>query len=389
MPHLPRLLLLGALWPLAALGQSRQTQDASLRLNQIQVIGTHNSYHAGFAPSEARFMQQQNPKAFEALDYSHPTLDVQLDHGVRQLEIDVYADAKGGRFAHPAITQMVADAGLPADPPLDPGHDFDKPGFKVMHVVGIDQRSSCKTLVACLTVVRTWSLAHPDHLPLFLLIETKYDKPGGPARPWSVPTEPFTPQVFDALDAEIRSVFPPREMITPDQVRGTHNTLPEAIAAQGWPTLAQSRGKVLFLMDQASMTGVYTEGHAALRGRVLFTNATPGTPDAAFIEENSGSPAVIDGLVKQGYLVRTRTDEPTEDARDNRTTSRDRALSTGAQILSTDYPASEPARWEGHYHVELPGNRMARCNPVNAPAACKDDLLEGAAAQATAAQPKR
>jgi hypothetical protein len=45
-------------------------------------------------------------------------------------------------------------------------------------------------------------------------------------------------------------------------------------------------------------------------------------------------------------------------------------MASGAQILSTDYPASEPARWEGHYSVSLPGNVAARCNPVIAPAGC-------------------
>jgi hypothetical protein len=365
----------------SAFAQTQAVQDQQVHMNQIQVIGTHNSYHAGFAPSEAKLMQQMNPKAFEALDYKHPPLDVQLQNGIHQLEIDVYADAKGGRFAHPAINGMVAKAGLPPDPELDPNHDFDAPGFKVMHVVGIDQRSSCKTLVVCLTVVRKWSLAHPQHLPLFLLIETKYDKPGAAARPYAVPLKPFTASVFDALDAEIRSVFPAKEIITPDQVRGKYSTLPEAIAADAWPTLAESRGKVIFLMDQSSMTSIYTEGHPALRGRVLFTNATPGTPDAAFVEQNNGSPATIDALVKKGYLVRTRTDEPTADARTNDTASRARAFSTGAQFLSTDYPASEPAVWEGHYSVELPDHRTARCNPVNKPAACRDDLLEEVTSQ--------
>jgi hypothetical protein len=45
-------------------------------------------------------------------------------------------------------------------------------------------------------------------------------------------------------------------------------------------------------------------------------------------------------------------------------------IASGAQIVSTDYPASEPARWEGHYAVGLPGNVPARCNPVNAPPGC-------------------
>ena len=381
-------LLLGV--SLAACAQQaseapQATQDAVVRINQIQVVGTHNSYHAGFAPSEAKLMQARNPKAFESLDYSHRPLGEQLSSGVRQIEIDVYADSKGGRFAHPAITGMTTEAHLPADPELDPEHALDKPGFKVMHVVGIDQRSTCSTFVACLTAVRRWSKAHPAHLPIFILIETKQDRPGETPKPYAVATEPFTAAVFDALDAEIRSVFEASKMIVPDQVRGTHGTLLEAIAAGGWPTLAEARGKVIFLMDQASVTSVYTEGHPALRGRILFTNSVAGAADAAFLEQNDGTPEVINALVRQGYLVRTRADEPTAMARANDTRRRDAVLLSGAQMLSTDYPASEPARWSGHYRVALPGDVIARCNPVNRPAICRDDLLEGRAAAAAAA----
>jgi hypothetical protein len=34
-----------------------QANDAALKLNQIQVIGTHNSYHVGIAPNEAKLWQ--------------------------------------------------------------------------------------------------------------------------------------------------------------------------------------------------------------------------------------------------------------------------------------------------------------------------------------------
>ena len=60
----------------------------------------------------------------------------------------------------------------------------------------------------------------------------------------------FTSAIFDALDAEIRSVFRPGEMITPDDVRGDAPTLNAAIRTKGWPTLGQARGKVVFLLDQ-------------------------------------------------------------------------------------------------------------------------------------------
>jgi hypothetical protein len=354
---------------------SQAEQDKIVHLNQIQVIGSHNSYHAGFAPSERKYLEMKTPKTLRSLDYHHAPLADQLSGGVRQVEIDVFADPDGGRFAHPAIVQTVAAAGLPADPDFDPEHEMDKPGFKVMHIQDLDERSTCHTFVACLNDVRTWSKQHPHHLPIFILVETKEDTPRG--MPNAVKALPFTSAVFDALDAEIRSVFKPNEMITPDEVRGSASSLVEAVHAGKWPTLANARGRVIFLMDQQHVGPIYMEGHPSLQGRILFTNAIPGAPDAAFIEQNDGSPQEINALVNQGYLVRTRTDEPTEQARTNDPTRRDLALSSGAQMLSTDYPLSEPSPWT-KYSVGFPNGLVARCNPVNKPTDCVDGLLEPA-----------
>jgi hypothetical protein len=357
-----------------AIGQQTQAaQDKIVRINQLQVIGSHNSYHTGFAPSARKYMESKNSRALYALDYRHAPLADQLTGGVRQIEIDVFSDVKGGRFAHPKIDQAVAAAGLPADPDFDPQHEMDKPGFKVMHVQDIDERSSCHTFVGCLTAVKTWSKQHPNHVPIFILVETK--EGDMKEMPEAVKTEPFTSTVFDALDAEIRSVFTPAEMITPDDVRGKASTLEAAVLAGGWPTLAKARGKVVFLMDQHKVTSIYAEGHPSLKGRVLFTNSDPGQTETAFIEQNNGSKETIDALVKKGYLIRTRTDEGTQQARTNDTTRRDLALSTGAQLISTDYPGSEPSEWTG-FSVTLPDGLVARCNPVNKPAACVDSLLE-------------
>jgi hypothetical protein len=387
MTKLQAALTFFMLLPLSVFGQQSSTleQDRTLRINQIQVIGSHNSYHSGIASSERKLIEQQNPKAMRALDYAHAPLADQLTGGVRQLEIDIYADSKGGRYSHPAIVGKVAEAGLPADPDFDPLHEMDKPGFKVMHVLDVDQRSSCHTFITCLTTIRGWSQQHPQHLPIFILVETKQGREGAAPQPHQ--PEPFTSETFDALDAEIRSVFSPNEMITPDEVRGSYDTLPEAIRSTGaassasgkktggWPTLANARGKVIFLMDQRPVEQVYTQGHPSLRGRIIFTNAVPGAPDAAFTEENDGTKAEIDALARQGYLIRTRTDDGTEAARTNDHTRADLALSSGAQMLSTDYPSSEPSRWTGFF-VGLPHGLVARCNPVTAPQSCVDSLLE-------------
>jgi hypothetical protein len=340
----------------------------SVKLNQIQVIGTHNSYHAGLAPSEAKLLEQKNPKLYQALEYRHRPLDEQLASGVRQIELDIYADSAGGRYAHPMGIDAVAAAGLPQDPDFDPKGLMNQPGFKVMHVQELDYRSTCQQLVACLQIVRAWSHAHKNHVPIFILLETKESEL--PPQYHARSPEKFTSATFEALDAEIRSVFSPDEMITPDQVRGKHRTLEEAVLHNEWPTLAAARGKVVFLMDQRPMGPVYLQGHPSLRGRIIFTNAEPGQPDCGFTEENDGAQEEIAALVRKGYLVRTRTDADTKQARTNDTARREVALASGAQLLSTDYPASEASQWTP-YSVGLPGGAVARCNPVNGPPSCR------------------
>ncbi len=349
-------------------------QGSEVRLNDIQVVGTHNSYHAGFAPSAAALWQTMNPRVFTGLDYWHQPLEQQFDSGVRQIELDVFADSKGGLYAHPSGPAMIAAAHLPPDPDFDPHGLMTKPGFKVMHVQDIDYRSTCQPFIACLEQVRNWSHTHPGHIPIFILVETKEGKPEGPIH--LTEPEPFTSSVFDALDTEIRSVFSPNDLITPDGVRGNFDTLNQAVLAGNWPTLANARGKVIFLMDQRKAGPAYLAGHPSLRGRILFTNAEPGEPDAAFIERNDGPAAEIAALVRKGYLVRTRTDTDTTEARTNDTTRRDAMIASGAQIVSTDYPGNEPARWPGHYVVTLPGGVSAHCNPVNSPAACNSESLK-------------
>ncbi len=358
---------------LSVIGQSfaaaQTAANDSVRMNQIQVIGSHNSYHQGIAPSEVKLMQAKNPKLYAGLEYRHRPLDQQFDSGIRQIELDIFADSQGGRYAHPAGPGAVAAAGLPADPDFDPQGVMSKPGFKVMHMQDYDYRSTCQPLVACLQVVREWSRSHPKHLPIFIILETKQEDL--PPQYHATITEKFTAATFDALDAEIRSVFSPGEFISPDQVRGKHATLEEAVLSDGWPTLAVARGKVVFLMDQRPMGPLYLQGHPSLRGRVLFTNAAPGQPDSAFTEENEGTQQEIEPLVRKGYLVRTRTDENTKEARTNDTAKRDAALASGAQLLSTDYPASEPSQWTT-YSVSFPDGAVARCNPVNAPPSCSN-----------------
>ena len=56
-----------------ASGISGYAQD-DLRMNQIQFVGTHNSYHIGLAPGEMAVLRKQNPQSAESLAYKHPKI---------------------------------------------------------------------------------------------------------------------------------------------------------------------------------------------------------------------------------------------------------------------------------------------------------------------------
>jgi len=354
--------------------KSSAAQDRIVHVNQIQVIGTHNSYNMGFAPTEYRYLMEHYPRTVHSVEYHHQTLFNQLSAGVRQLELDLVRDDKGGRFSHPKIVGLAKAEGLPADPDFDPTHEFDKPGFKIIHLGDINLRSACGLFVTCLQQIRSWSRTHPNHLPIFLLIE---DKQGSLSSfPGATRAEPWTAATWDSLDKEILSVFPRKELITPDDVRGKHATLNEAVQSTGWPTLAHARGKVIFLLYNRKSGPAYIAGHPMMKGRVLFINSTAGAPEAGFVEDDKGTAASINNLVKQNYLVRTRVDFNTEEGRTNNTTRRDLLIhDTGAQMISTDFPVSEPAPWTG-YTVGFPDGLVAHCSVVNAPKGCRSDWLE-------------
>ena len=69
----------------------------------------------------------------------------------------------------------------------------------------------------------------------------------------------------------------------------------------------------------------------------------------------------IKSLVKQGYLVRTRADSGTQEARSNDTVRRNKAFQSGAQAISTDYFLSTNP-FDSKYSVSIQAG--IRCNPV-------------------------
>ncbi len=288
-----------------------------LRINQLQYIGTHNSYHVRKQASSTRDW-----------NYSHPPLDVQLDHGVRSFELDPHY--KNGEF-------------------------------EVFHVPIVDEGTTCRRLSDALATVRKWSEAHPRHVPVSFLFEIKKEGPRLDSR-IRMPDA----AALDHLDQVLREGVSTERLIAPDDVRGGAATLREAIEKTGWPTLAASRGKVLFILhDDNAMRELYTKEHPSLASRVMFVRSDATRDDGAtLVLDNPRSPD-IPRLAKAGYFIRTRADSDLLKDPTRAQSRRDAALASGAHILSTDFPAGEAH--ESGYVVEFAGGAPARANLVNAP----------------------
>jgi hypothetical protein len=342
---------------------AREWMDENLHVNDLLSIGTHNSYKTAIPDAEMAQLRARSSRAAIVLDYSHRPLAEELDDGARQLELDVYYDPQGGRFADPAGPRALGqrmDAAMAAE--------FAKPGFKVMHVPDFDFRSTCTLFVTCLQTIKAWSDAHPDHIPIVILINAKDDNPLGTS---GAAVAKFDTAAFDALDAEVSSVFSDKQLITPDQVQGKHATLREGVLAGGWPKLRDARGRVFFALDEApAKVAIYRGERRSLEGRRMFVNIEESSPAAAYITLNEPlqDKERIRAAVEAGLIVRTRADADTLEAREGKTERRESALRSGAQYVSTDYMKPDPRF--GKYSVRLPDGVTTVCNPVRAQKRC-------------------
>jgi hypothetical protein len=358
------------LWPFLMIpvvflvsGCSTASRTSSVRLNQIQVIGSHNSYHLRAHDSLRTLLAGRSPEAVKGLDYTHPPLPEQLSRlGIRQIELDCFADPDGGLYANPEGVRWAAQAGLPPVPNQDPEGKLGRPGFKVMHVPDIDYMSTVLTLTDGLKQVFDWSKQHPRHVPIFILLELKEDTESAEL------TQPirFGDRELAALEAEIASVIPRHKILAPDDIRRGERSLPEALRKYGWPKLDSVRGKIILGMDnESTVRDLYLKGHPALEGKLLFVSVPTTNPAAAWLKINDPVRDFnqIQELVQAGFLVRTRADADTQQSRANDPAQREKAFASGAQFVSTDY--REPNLSFSSYSVRFENGMVARINPVS------------------------
>ena len=319
---LASLLLFSAL--IGCIGEEEKEEPLEeIRLNHLRMKGTHNSYHVK-TPVISTIDSENN--------YTHANLDVQADRlGVRQFELDVH---------------------------YVPGM-----GLRVFHTLR-DSSTNCLGFIGCMEILLNWSNQNQNHAPLWIFVEPK--------------DEPLLVEELDILEiiqSEISATWPIEQIITPENVQGDATDLRSAITTIGWPTLEESRGKVLFvLLDKTEIRDLYVERNPTLQNQTMF----------AIVEENHSLASIISfvnpdthgerlrNAAEMGFMVRTRPDEATVEAREMNYTRFEKTLETGANFITTDFPGSD---LEVGYSIWLPEGPVM-CNPQTAPSHCTTRTIE-------------
>lgn len=334
------------------------TRLPDLALSTIQMIGSHNSYKKAMPANVMALLKWVEPAVAQGLDYSHIPIEEQLALGLRVFEIDVFHDPEGERYSRPLGRRL-----HPFSQTFNQWEQaqLDTPGLKVLHIQDIDYRSHCLTFRECLETFRDFSDANPGHLPIFISLNLKTSPI---ALPGSTTPLPFDKAGYLNLHRDLESALGLDNLVTPSEVQKDSRSLRERITTVGWPDLSEMRGRFIFLIDEPlKKTAGYLEDFEK-HERLLFLSVPSDHDQAAILVMNDPLKAFDDirARVAKGFLVRTRADADTVEARSADDTRMRAAFASGAHFISTDYYVRDE-RLKSNYRVRFPEGGYARQSP--------------------------
>ena len=272
--------------------------DTSIKLNEIQMLATHNSYKKTGSDIGRFFVGLGD--SFEearALKYGYKNLTDQFEAGVRSMEFDLR---------------------------------LRKTQFVLTHVPLVDNSSVAPDFSQSLEEIALFSSNHPNHIPIIILMEIKDD--------WMILDHAL--QVIESEDLENLNLLLVDklgdQLFTPQMMMETGKTLKETIQTTGWPTVNSLLGKVIFVLHPGNFTDMYYELDESLATQPMFIGSYASGVNqdyASFIVNNNPSVAEIAPLIQANFIVRTRIDS-------NLVFNQadfDQAILSGAQILTSDF----------------------------------------------------
>ena len=350
------------LWISAILSVNCQDKNCmtTLSMNEVQYIGSHNSYKIAIEKELWNMIFRKDSNLAYALQYEHKSISEQLNLGLRSLEIDLFHDPVGGKYSKPYGLELLKNFQIEAKP-YDEECELSQPGLKVFHIQDLDFRSHNLLFTNLLSELKDWSDKNKNHLPVIITINAKDQVL---SEPYIKVPVPFGKNALDSIDVEIKSIFPTTKLITPGFVQGSFSSLEEAVLTNGWPGMGSVLGRFMFVLDETGeKLKNYLNSDGGLDGRVMFVNSTEGNPSAGvrIINEPIENEKYIKELVEKGYLVRTRADADTKEARENNYERFNKAVESGAQVISTDYYLPS-VFFETDYQVKFNNNSHVQKN---------------------------
>lgn len=285
-----------------------KAKSDGIRMNEIVVLGTHNSYQFKATAPKRALMRTLQIISLGAVEnkaiFEMDTFTEQLEQGVRNLEIDIET--------------------------VDNKKDI---SFTVTHDPVLDNVSSAYNLEKALEEVLLWSENNPGHLPVYLLIEPKDNVP-------SINNmKNFNVKYALELDNLLYNTLGDK-LFTPEQVMGDFDNFETMRNADSWPTLEKSLEKIIVLLHPCEVTEDYIDVDPTIKTQKMFPMLrfdNIDKPYASFILENDPATATInkEKTVKENNLmVRTRADDY-PDFSDERYAA---TKNCGSHIITTDYP---------------------------------------------------
>ncbi len=299
--------------------------DSDVRINEITMRCTHNSYH-----------RRPEVLADSSHDYEHAPLDVQLgEQGVRAFELDVHAGE----------------------------------GFPVFHIpYGVDDLTTCPTIGECLGTVATWSRSNPGHHLIMVWIEMKDE----------LDLERITD--YAAYDAAVRAAVPEEQLYTPLDFRRGMESERASVDELGWPTVDETRGQILVVLldtDEPHASG-YRAWSESNGDPVMFTRADTGQysePWAVIAKINNPTAAEeIAAAHAANMMIASNTGSPSGTVDDNQS-RRNQGIQNGVHMLCDDFPAPVPERDASDW-LDLAGGSPSICNEVTASDECQNRDIE-------------
>ncbi len=283
--------------------------EDGVKLNEIAILGTHNSYQR-LATAETRFAMNIidaitfKKAGLDTFDFEMDTLTEQLEMGVRNVEIDIET--------------------------LDKDEKIE---FKVTHNSLIDNASSAYDFTKALQEIKMWSDNNPNHIPVIIIVEPKsfVIEINGMKK--------FSLEYAQELDKIVSDTLGD-SLLTPKDMLRDYASFKEMRENDDWISLKEAQGKILVLLHDCDVT----ESYIALDETIKTQNMFPmlryddrNESYTSFILENDAwraSERKIENIDESNLIVRTRADVYPEYSDERYEVIED----CGSQIITTDFP---------------------------------------------------